>query len=280
MAQLNLGDQLYRIIGFAKASLFEQGELAQLTYGAFDIAVRNVQDLKQNEIELKYPVGYLPNRVPIEGTLKYQKEELLNRYKFLAFHQLSVNGLIKLVAIVEAMLGDIVRAVAVRYPEKLGGKRSVPLQVVLRATSMEDIHLQATDSLLNELSYKSPAEFAEALISLISINLMECPPFHKYIEIKATRDIHVHNRGVANDTYLRKAGTHSRVKAGTALPVDTQYFLESYEVCLQVSEWLEEHLHNIWHSSELEDYKTKQMQIPLSPLSEIPPADSNQKASD
>ena len=40
----NLGNQLYRIVNGAKGILFDQGELAQLTYGAFDIAARSMQE--------------------------------------------------------------------------------------------------------------------------------------------------------------------------------------------------------------------------------------------
>lgn len=127
--------------------------------------------------------------------------------------------------------------------------------------------MRATDALLNELSYKAPGEFAESMQTLLSVNLLECPAFHRYMEIKATRDIFVHNRGIANDIYLRKAGSHARVKVGMVLPADIQYFLESYEHCLQVADWLEEQLHSRWHSSEYEDRRSPQIEIPLVPPS-------------
>ena len=77
----------------------------------------------------------------------------------------------------------------------------------------------------------------------MSINLLECLAYHKYIEIKTTRDILVHNKGVANDIYVSKAGTHARVEPGKWLPVNTIYFLESYESCLQFTEWIELQCH-------------------------------------
>jgi hypothetical protein len=265
----SLGNKLNGIVKLAMASLFEQGELAQLTYGAFDIAVRGMQSSEQEEIEVTFPVGYRPDKVAIPNTRKYRKEELLGRYQFLAFHQLLVNGLVQLVTIIEAMLGDVVRAVTIRYPQKIGSKRTVPLQFVLESTSVEEIHLRATDALLNDLSYKSPLEFSESLEQLLSINLMECPAFHRYIEVKATRNIFIHNRGIANDIYVRKAGSHARVKSGQQLPADIQYFLESYESCLQIAEWLEKQLHDKWHSSDYEIRQNVQLQMPL------PSADTN-----
>lgn len=264
MTNLNLGNQLNRIVLAAKHAMFDQGELAQLTYGAFDIAARSMQSMENEEIEVTFPVGYNPDKTAIPSTRKYRKEQLLSKYQFLAFHQLSVNALVQLVTLIETMLSDVVRAVVVRYPQKLGGKRSVPLQTVLESTSLEEVHIRATDAFLNELAYKSPAEFSESMQQLLSVNLLECPAFHRYMEIKATRDIFVHNGDIANEVYIRKAGSHARVKSGMALPADIQYFLESYECCLQVAEWLEIELHGYWHSTEYEDRKNPQIELPIS----------------
>jgi hypothetical protein len=265
MTTINLGNQLNQIVASARNTMFDQGELAQLTYGAFDIAARSMQSMDQEEIVVTFPVGYKPDKTSIESTRTYRKEQLLSKYQFLAFHQLSVNALVQLVTIVETMLGDIVRAVVVRYPQKLSGKRSLSIQTVLESTSLEEVHLRATDALLNELAYKSPTEFSEAMQQLLSINLLECPAFHRYMEVKATRDIFIHNRGIANDVYVRKAGSHVRVMSGMGLPADIQYFLESYEHCLQIADWLEEELHGHWHSSEHEDRMSPQIEIPLAP---------------
>jgi len=263
MSDGSLGNQFYRVIDNARGALFDQGELAQLSYGAFDTAAATMNNMAQETIEITFPIGWRADKQPINSTRKYNKQQLLHRYQFLAFHQLAVNGLVQLVTIVEAMLGDIVRAVILKYPQKLGSKRTISLESVLEAASLEDMHLRALDSLLNELSYKSPKDFAESVNELLSINLLECPAFHRYIEVKASRDVFIHNRGIANDVYVRKAGSHVRVRSGMALPADTVYFLESYEYCLQFCEWLEEQLHNKWHSSDFEAQRKRQLEMKL-----------------
>ena len=171
MPNPNLGNLLNQIVTCARHAMFDQGELAELTYGAFNIAVRSLQESSGEEIEVTFPVGYMADRTTIPATRTYRKDELLSKYQFLAFQQLSVNALVQLVTLVETMLSDVVRAVVVRYPQKLGAKRSIPIQAVLESTSMEEIHIRATDALLNELSYKSPAEFAEQVCQLLSVNL-------------------------------------------------------------------------------------------------------------
>ncbi len=270
MSTANLGNALYQLIADARNALFNQGELAQLTYGALDVAAGNLRASTEDEVAVTYPIGYRADRTTITSTNKYKKEQLLARYGYLAFNQLALNGLVQLVTIVEALLGDVVRAVVTRYPQKLGAKRTIPMTTVLESTSIEEIHVRATDALLNELAYKSPTDFAESTQPILSINLLECPAFHRYVEIKASRDIFIHNRGVANEIYARKCGSHARVRPGQQLPADITYFLESYESCLQFTEWLERELHSRWHSSLLEEHERRQLELQIPPPSSFP----------
>lgn len=259
----DLGNKLNRLIGDARTMLFKQGELAQLTYFAFEVMAAQVKERLEETLFIDYPVGWRPDNQPILSRKSYDKDTLLAHYHYLSNHELANNGVIRLVTIVEALLGDIVRAIVLKYPKKLGAKREIPLRVVLEAVTIEDVHIRATDLLLNDLSYKSPRDFAEEIVSLISINLIECAAFHRYMEMKATRDIHIHNRGVANETYVRKADTHARVPAGSFLPIDLYYFLTAYESCLQLTEWLEKRAHEQWHSSEFE---SSQLRLELKPV--------------
>jgi hypothetical protein len=285
MSTTSIGDILYRLVSASRNLLFRQGELTQLTYTAFDVVVKNLNNFSGETIELSYPVGLRPDRTAISSVWKYGKDDLLRRYHYLAFQQLPLNGLVQIVIIVEALLGDIVRAVVIKYPQKLGAKRSVPLQVVLEAKTIEDVHLRATDALLNDLSYKSPSEFAQLVEPLLSLNLLECPAFHRYVEVKAARDIYIHNRGIVNETYLRKAGSHVRARADQLLPVDIQYFLESYEHCLQLTEWLEGELDERWPSSEREQAQARaaanpepgpsEPAVPLNPVPALDPTDES-----
>lgn len=249
---IGLGNQLNRTAQHTIFELLGQGELAQLAHSAFDWVASQIRDGDDEDLTLSYPVGYRPSHEPMLGSLTYKKEDLIQRYAFLTHTQMPANGLYQLAMLIEVMLVDILRRIIVKYPAKLGSKRQVPLKNILGATSLEEVQLAATDSFINELTYKSPAAFAQEIEQILSVNLLECPAYHQYIEMKATRDILIHNGGIANETYTNKSGTHARVQPGVVLPVDQIYFLQSYEACLQFAEWLEDQLHGNWHSSELE----------------------------
>jgi hypothetical protein len=250
----DVGNQLYRLIARTRGSLFRLGESSQLAFSAFDWVLRQLASSEIDELELQIPLGLHPNRQAHYSIRKFPKGELVERYGQLANYELAQNSVVQMVAMVEALLGDLLRAVILRYPRKIGEKKSVPIGKLLQSKSIEEIHSSIADAVLNELAYKSPQEFAKEIEPLLTVDLLQSPAYHRYIEIKATRDIIVHNRGLANDIYVRKAGSHSRAVSGQLLTIDNQYFLECYETCLQFTEWLERELHDVWPSSEYEEY--------------------------
>jgi hypothetical protein len=246
----NFGDRLYLKAKEARNLLFMQGELAQLTYQSYVKFIDIINESNEDTIQISFPVGYRADRKSIEATQTYSKESLIERYQYLGLTQLPINGLYQLITIVETLMGDILRETLKEFPVKISNKRKLDAEIVLGASSLEEIKIALINSILNEIAYKSPKEFAEEFKNYIGINLLEKPTYHKYIEIKATRDIHIHNSGIVNNIYLSKADTMARVKAGDFLPVDIQYFLESYECCLQLTEILEESLNKIWPSAQ------------------------------
>ncbi|MGV3630879.1 MAG: hypothetical protein ACO1O6_06725 [Bacteroidota bacterium] len=255
------GDKLYMRLAEARKNLFLHGEIAQLTYQAFQKYIELISDIKEPEIEVTYPIGYRADNTAINSTHKYPKDFLIDRYHYLGLTQLPINGIYQLVTTIETLLGDILRNTLIEFPVKISNKRKLDFELVLEANSLEEIKISLVNSIINELSYKSPKDFAEEFSKYVGIKLLEKPSFHKYIELKSTRDIYIHNQGIANDIYLAKADTLARVKAGQFLPVDIQYFLQSYECCLQITEILEEELNKIWPSPKYNENKTKAQNI-------------------
>ena len=254
----SFGDTLYRKVDSQRFQLFIQGELAELTYQSYQLSISTVADGESDTFEITFPVGYKADNTSISSTRTYTKEDLISRYEHICFSQLPINGIYQLVTIIEVLLVDILRGILLEFPNKIPSKRKIDAELVLEAGSLDEVKNSIINSLINELNYKSPREFAEEFEKYTGIKLLEQPAFHKYIELKATRDVYIHNSGVANSIYLTKAGTLSRVRIDEFLPVTIQYFLESYECCLQLTEVLELLLNKIWPS--LVYQKTKQKQ--------------------
>ncbi len=259
--QDSIGNRLNNICWKSRIDLFNQAEGAEITYSAYKFQADNIKQSDEENITVTFPVRYTPSRETIDSTHTYTKENFLARIEELGHVQLATNSLMQILTITEAALGDIVIEIIKAFPKKAGGKRSLTVSQILETTSLEELHTRIASAFLNDLSYKSPADFAKEIENIISMNLLECPAYHWYIEAKATRDVYVHNRGYSNDVYFNKAGAHSRVQqSGEKLPVDLRYFLEVYEHCLQLIEWIEANLHEKWHSSLYEEYQRKKQE--------------------
>lgn len=271
----SFGDRLNKRIELARGILFQQGEMAQLTFQSFQKYVQNINESEEQTITITYPIGFKPDNTTLDTTCIYSKQELINRYDYLGLNQLPINGIYQLVTTIEALLGDILRITLIEFPQKISNKRKVDVDIILEASSIDEIKFSVVNAVINELSYKSPRDFAEEFNKFIGVNLLEKPIFHRYIELKATRDIYIHNQGIANEIYLAKADTLARVKQNQHLPVTIHYFLQSYECCLQMTEILEESLHRIWPSTEYARRRNpvqsqEQNEIPQSPMLDEP----------
>ncbi len=254
------GDKLYILISNARNILFLQGEIAQLTYQSFIKYIEVINENNEPEIQITYPIGFRPDNTTIDSTVTYTKQNLIERYQYLGLTQLPINGIYQLVTTIETLLGDILKETLIQFPAKISNKKKLDYELVLGAKSLDEIKLAVVNTILNELAYKTPKEYGEEFDKYIGVKLLEQPIYHKYIELKATRDIYIHNQGVANDIYTNKADRLSRVKSGQFLPVNIQYFLQSYENCIQLTEILEEELNKIWPSLEYQKFKTKNIE--------------------
>lgn len=255
------GDRLNEIIDNSKTVLFLQGEMAQLTYISYEKFIESVNSDKSETIPITYPVGLRPDNTLINHTREYTKQELIERYQLLALDKLPIDGILKLVTLMETLLNDILRKILIEYPNKIPNKRKIDVEKALNASSLEEIRLYIVDNILNDIAYKSPKDYADEFNKYVGINLLENPIFHKYIELKATRDIHIHNNGIANEIYRAKSGVMARINTDKFLPVTVQYFLQSYECCLQLNELLEVELDKIWPSQDYRESKTKASSI-------------------
>ena len=225
------------------------GRRSALSYSAYAERILVLEaDTSTDPKVITFPLGIAPDGSVMPGTAQYSKSDLIAQYRSLSEYHLALNGVYQLVSYTEILFGILLFEVVRVYPRKLGGKRNISLALLFEKPTLEDVQESAINSLRNELAYLSPKEYAEAIQPLLGVNLLEIPAYHKYIEIKATRDVYIHDRGIANLVYKGKAASHSRAKPGQQLPMNVNYFLQSYESCHCLSEDLRREFHSVWQS--------------------------------
>ncbi len=171
-----------------------------------------------------------------KGIAKRNDEELREIYDRYIETDLYNTLLVAIVSQCESFIFDVLRAVLRAYPKKIGcnvkgveENRSVDLKLVLDANDIYQVHHALIEQRLHTISYAKPADYLTFLKNIAHVKTDQ-ETFEKYLEVKATRDIIIHNRGIANTTYIEKAGNKARAVAGEQLPMSTAYFDEAIAV--------------------------------------------------
>lgn len=127
------------------------------------------------------------------------------------------------IAETEAFLASTLVEVLKKYPWKLGtADKKVSLEVVIESESRDEIVERIAEEHVSSLLYGSPGDYL-AGVSNITSSAIPDEMSGKFAEVKATRDVLVHNRGIANELYSRKSGDYARVQPGEAIPIDQRY---------------------------------------------------------
>ena len=119
------------------------------------------------------------------------------------------------------------------YPASLS-KKQVEIGAVLKAPDKSAIILTVVEKELNELKYERLVDWFAYLERLANLDCPIADDVEKLAEIKASRDILVHNNGIANATYVSKAGTRARYKDGEKLEIPEHYHRASWETINKV----------------------------------------------
>ena len=130
----------------------------------------------------------------------------------------------------EAFLFNTLESLIIKHPKKLtisvGGvesQRTIPVEFLLDATDIENALRKTISWRLDRISHATPAEYLKYLHNISGVDTDD-GSFLSYFEMKATRDIVVHNRGVVNDEYLKKSADKSRGAIGERIEIDKEYF--------------------------------------------------------
>jgi hypothetical protein len=134
------------------------------------------------------------------------------------------------VAQVEAFVGDLLLEL-LRFDNRrlktrvkgIDHTSKIDVNDLIDSSSREELIEEIIRKELVSLFYAAPSLQMEYFQAVTGVKLPD-DIVASWIEIKATRDIIVHNSGVANTTYLRKADTKARAQDGEDLPMDEEYF--------------------------------------------------------
>ncbi len=134
----------------------------------------------------------------------------------------------------ENSINDTIRVLLRNIPEKLDIKtESISKEQLINGNPLE----QAIENKVNTISYKNVKEIIKYFTSITGIdNDMSNDEYNSLIEIKATRNLLIHNNLNINDIYRETAGTNGReaTRPGNRLIIDQDYLFRSLIILISI----------------------------------------------
>ena len=161
------------------------------------------------------------------------EKELPGKARLYVTENLRAATLQQFVSLFEEFVFGVLRQWLLAYPQRLERKQ-VPMSVILAAVDLESVKLAAVNRELNELNYRKVRDWFSYLEDLVKLGCPTADEIDRLAEIKATRDVYVHNRGVAGAIYEEKAGNKKRCGAGQKLDLTEPYHRESWQLIRKV----------------------------------------------
>ncbi len=155
--------------------------------------------------------------------------ELVGRARDYIKRQLPEATFQQFISIFEAFVVDLMRLWLFSYPGSLS-KKQVDFGTVLELPDRDAITWFVVDKELNEITYKLPAEWFEYMDEKMTLGLPTKEEIAKFTEAKASRDVLVHNRGIANKIYESKAGKLARYRADERIEIPGDYHRDTWEL--------------------------------------------------
>lgn len=87
---------------------------------------------------------------------------------------------------------------------------------------------------LNEVLYDRPADWFAYLEEKAKLGCPSADEIDRLAEAKASRDLLVHNGGIANRAYLDKAGRLARFQDGERIAIPDDYHRETWELVRKI----------------------------------------------
>ena len=167
--------------------------------------------------------------------------ELRKIYERFTEHGLYETFIVSVVSKFEAFIAEVMKEILRDYPHQVGVSipglkptKDVSTDILLGASDLSSAIDELIDHHINKVFYAAPTIQFAYLAEIAGIDLND-EAFEKYYELKATRDLLVHNVGVANEHYIRKAGAKARAARGQTVVVDRQYFDDSVALVKRIS---------------------------------------------
>ena len=137
------------------------------------------------------------------------------------------------VTLFESFFFDLLRLWLTAYPQSLGGKK-LDFKSVLEAADKDAITQLVVAKEVNEILYDRPSGWFAYLEDKVRLGCPSADEIGRIAEVKASRDVLVHGKGIAGAAYLAKAGKLARFREGERIEISEPYHRGAWELIRKV----------------------------------------------
>ncbi|MGO9920465.1 MAG: hypothetical protein ACLQIB_37965 [Isosphaeraceae bacterium] len=156
------------------------------------------------------------------------ERDLLKLYPGYRTTYLQGLSFVQLTTLFEAFVFDFLRLLLTNDPRHLAQKKQIEVGVALSAADRGALVLLVAERELNELKYDRPRAWFDYMSKIVKLGCPTADEIERIAEMKAARDLLIHNSGIVNRIYLDKAGTKKRYAVGDKVVIDRPYFDECW----------------------------------------------------
>ncbi len=134
-------------------------------------------------------------------------------------------ALIAAVALTEDYLSKSLATILSWYPQKLpnSDNKKIDFSLILNTKNKDELIQRIIAKYIDSIFYSSPAKYFETIQKMLAITFPDKIK-EQFSEIKATRDLLVHNSGIINSLYLTKSSKLARGAEGETVLLNNNYF--------------------------------------------------------
>lgn len=192
----------------------------------FNFGAQN--DLVWNDFEVWVRKGHALRTRIVETGTEVTEADLIYSYPRYRTTYVRCLSFVQLATVFEAFLFDFLRLLLTNDPRHLAQKKQIEVGVALSAVDRGALVLLVAERELGELKYDRPKAWFDYMSKIVKLGCPTDDEIERIAELKAARDLLIHNAGIVNKTYLDKAGTKARYAVGDKVLIDSLYFSDCW----------------------------------------------------
>jgi hypothetical protein len=161
------------------------------------------------------------------------EKQLMAKVPHYVTQYLATATFVHFVSLFENFLVDLLRLWLTAFPRSLA-ENQIKVKEVLEAADRDAIIQSAIDKKLSDVAYGPADGWFRYLATLVNLDCPTPEEIKQFAEIKASRDVLVHNKGITNKKYMEKAGGYARYQDNEVLQLPDTYHRQSWELVRKV----------------------------------------------